>query len=364
MRLNPSDFCIYAINPGFGLSCGTRPDASGVISVPIVASNWTHQITVTVDDSSGRHISQVFPLSVDTNKFSVVIDTAAFSDGWFNLSFALNSDTPIYQYFMNLRNFGAAPTLAKSIDVPVRTDDVVVPIPALPPAPPTPLGCVRRAPTVNLFRPCYNQTAVINGETYQMYVLGVTSNDSVECGESYLDFKLNLGSQLDGGIENGHSFKPGEYYSPAIFVRALPSATETSPSYTVTTSSAYFPVYQTSSTGSLYSSGSSSGSGSSDAQAPSVPSNLRTSVLSNNRGIKLSWDASTDNVGVTGYLVLMDGAAFQTSTSNSANLKLPVGSHVLTVLATDNAGNYSAQSVPLQINVAASSTSTGVGKRK
>ena len=194
-----------------------------------------------------------------------------------------------------------------------------------------------------LFRPCYNQSAVINGETY-------------------LDFKLNLGSQLDGGMENGFSFKPGQYYSPAVFVRALPGATDPNPSYTVTTSSAYFPIYQTSSTGSLYTSGVISGGVSADTQAPSVPSNL--SVSSTSRGLKISWSASIDNVGVTGYEVLVDGMAWQGSTSTSVLLKVAAGPHEVRVLATDNAGNYSAQSLPLQINVATSTTSTGGGKHK
>ena len=351
---------VYALNPGLSVSCGNRTDVSGVISIPILASNWYHHIQVSVVGTGGTYINQLMPLPVGTDQFSVVLDTAAFPDGWLNLSFT--SDSEIYSYFINAQNFGAAPTLAKSIDVTVRTDHVVVPIPAPAPAPPTPIGCVRRAPSVMLFRPCYNQTAVINGETYQTYILGVTNNDSIECGETYLSFNLNLGSQLEGGMENGFSFKPGQYYSPPVYVRALPSATETSPSYTVTTSSAYFPIYQTSSTGSLYSSGVISGGVSADTQAPTVPANL--AVSSTSRGLKLSWSASTDNVGVTGYEVLVDGAAWQGSSSTSVLLKVAAGPHEVRVLATDNAGNYSAQSLPISVTAASSTVSTGGGKHK
>ena len=39
-----------------------------------------------------------------------------------------------------------------------------------------------------------------------------------------------------------------------------------------------------------------------DSQAPTVPTNLKSTVASSSQ-INLSWTASTDNVGVTGYAI-------------------------------------------------------------
>lgn len=80
---------------------------------------------------------------------------------------------------------------------------------------------------------------------------------------------------------------------------------------------------------------------------PTTPLNLFASnaTLSN---VDLSWDASTDNVGVTGYTVLLDGAAVATTPSTShtvTGLSLQHNiTYEFTVVAFDAAGNVSAPS--------------------
>jgi acid phosphatase type 7 len=80
----------------------------------------------------------------------------------------------------------------------------------------------------------------------------------------------------------------------------------------------------------------------SDTTPPTAPANLTATAVSPTQ-VNLSWDASTDNVGVAGYKVYRDGA-FLTSTSTTSYLDSTVQggtSHSYTVYAYDAAGNIS-----------------------
>ncbi|MEV4320109.1 CBM35 domain-containing protein [Actinocrispum sp. NPDC049592] len=90
------------------------------------------------------------------------------------------------------------------------------------------------------------------------------------------------------------------------------------------------------------------GGGGGDDQAPSVPGNLRsTGVTSTSVG--LAWDASTDNVGVTGYDVYVNGQPNSTvnGTSLTVNGLTANTSYTFTVTAKDAAGNTSGSSNPV-----------------
>jgi len=67
--------------------------------------------------------------------------------------------------------------------------------------------------------------------------------------------------------------------------------------------------------------------------------------------IQLSWDPSTDNVGVAGYRVWVDGVAIGTTTETFYILDLEPGNYDLTVSAFDAAGNESEQSYPLNVTI-------------
>jgi chitodextrinase len=84
-----------------------------------------------------------------------------------------------------------------------------------------------------------------------------------------------------------------------------------------------------------------------DTTAPAVPTGLAATAVSTSQ-INLAWSASTDNVGVTGYNVYLNGAKIGTSNSNSfSNTGLAASSvYSYTVAAYDAAGNTSAQSTP------------------
>jgi hypothetical protein len=94
-----------------------------------------------------------------------------------------------------------------------------------------------------------------------------------------------------------------------------------------------------------------------DATAPSTPTGLASSNVTSSQ-IGLAWQASTDNVGVTGYRVYRNGSLVATTTAtNHTSTGLSSNtSYVFTVAAFDAASNTSTQSNPLAVTTAASST--------
>ncbi|WP_103068178.1 M14 family zinc carboxypeptidase [Aquimarina sediminis] len=82
-----------------------------------------------------------------------------------------------------------------------------------------------------------------------------------------------------------------------------------------------------------------------DTQAPSTPANLSTSSVTST-SIGLSWNASTDNVGVSGYEVYQGTALLTTVTSTSYNVTglTPNTTYSFSVKAKDAAGNSSSSS--------------------
>lgn len=87
-----------------------------------------------------------------------------------------------------------------------------------------------------------------------------------------------------------------------------------------------------------------------DVIAPSQPTGLAAGTVTAARA-ELTWSASTDNVGVTGYDVLRDGVQIGTSTT-PAYTDLTVAqatTYSYTVRARDLAGNISAESDPVPV---------------
>jgi len=102
-----------------------------------------------------------------------------------------------------------------------------------------------------------------------------------------------------------------------------------------------------------------------DTTAPSMPTGLTVTAVSSNQ-INLTWDASTDNVGVTGYKVYrgVSNIASPTGLSYSDTGLGPSSQYCYAVSAFDAAGNESAQSsvqcATTQASVAAPAAPTGV----
>ncbi len=99
--------------------------------------------------------------------------------------------------------------------------------------------------------------------------------------------------------------------------------------------------------------------GGGDTTAPSTPGGLTASGTTTS-STTLSWSASTDNVGVTGYDVLRNGAVVGTATGTSytASGLSASTAYTFAVRAYDAAGNRSATSS--SVNVTTASATTGV----
>ena len=91
-----------------------------------------------------------------------------------------------------------------------------------------------------------------------------------------------------------------------------------------------------------------------DSQPPSVPANLSATTVAQTQStpgaVNLSWDASTDNIGVSGYAIYRDGTQIGTTagteTTYADQTVQPNTTYGYQVLATDAYGNQSALSTP------------------
>ncbi|MFD0670978.1 DUF4832 domain-containing protein [Cohnella sp. GCM10027633] len=99
--------------------------------------------------------------------------------------------------------------------------------------------------------------------------------------------------------------------------------------------------------------------GGGDTVAPSAPAALASSGVTTN-SISLTWSASTDNVGVTGYTVFRGATQVGTPTGTSfTDTGLSAGTaYSYTVKARDAAGNLSAASSALSVTTSAASDTT------
>ncbi|RZS92199.1 fibronectin type III domain-containing protein [Aquimarina brevivitae] len=94
-----------------------------------------------------------------------------------------------------------------------------------------------------------------------------------------------------------------------------------------------------------------------DTEAPTPPTNLSASNTTD-VSTSLSWDAASDNIGVTGYDVYQDGTVIATVTNTSLDVNglTPDTSYDYFVIATDAAGNESAASNTITITTDAPDT--------
>jgi chitodextrinase len=96
--------------------------------------------------------------------------------------------------------------------------------------------------------------------------------------------------------------------------------------------------------------------GSGDTQPPTTPTGLATTSVTSSSAA-LSWNASTDNVGVSGYTVYRNGVAIATTggsiTAYTDSTVAPSTTYSYTVDAFDTAGNHSPQSTPLSVTTPA-----------
>jgi chitodextrinase len=95
-----------------------------------------------------------------------------------------------------------------------------------------------------------------------------------------------------------------------------------------------------------------------DTTPPSTPIGL-TAAAAGSSGANLSWSASTDNVGVTGYIVRRNGVQIATPAATSyADTGLSLGTYSYTVAARDATGNISPNSASASITIADTTSPT------
>ncbi|EPY11018.1 fibronectin type III domain-containing protein [Paenibacillus alvei] len=89
-----------------------------------------------------------------------------------------------------------------------------------------------------------------------------------------------------------------------------------------------------------------------DTEPPSVPTNVIVTAKTST-SVSLSWTASTDNVGVTGYTVSYGTQSVSVSNPNAVISGLtPDTDYTFTITAKDAKGNQSAASAPLTVKTA------------
>ncbi len=100
-----------------------------------------------------------------------------------------------------------------------------------------------------------------------------------------------------------------------------------------------------------------------DTRAPSVPTRVSAAVLAPTRS-RVSWTASTDDTGVTGYRVTRDGTRIATVADTSfVDSAMPAGAkHLYRVAAVDAAGNASAVSAAATVTAPAAASNGLTGK--
>jgi len=125
------------------------------------------------------------------------------------------------------------------------------------------------------------------------------------------------------GLTLGNTIKVG-FMKDFSSTHLLPDNGQSMPSYTIT---------------------SDGGGGGGDTEAPTTPTGLDTSNVTDN-SVGLSWNASTDNVAVTGYNVYQDGTYNKTVTGTSTTMSdlIPSTQYSFYVRAVDAAGNASGNS--------------------
>ncbi len=97
-----------------------------------------------------------------------------------------------------------------------------------------------------------------------------------------------------------------------------------------------------------------------DEEAPTSPTGLSASGTTA-RQTTLSWNASTDNIGVTGYDIYQDGVNIATTPSTSYDVTglTPVTQYSFYVIAKDSSGNESEASASISVTTEESTTGPG-----
>lgn len=169
-------------------------------------------------------------------------------------------------------------------------------------------------------------------------------------------FTLSWGASTDNvGVTSYNVYQNGALKVTVTGTSATISGltTSTTYAYTVKAKDAAGNLSTTSSTLNV-----TTASPAADTTAPTTPTNISSSGITTS-GLTLTWTASTDNIGVTGYEIYQDGVLKTNTTTTTATITglSAATSYNYTVKAKDAAGNLSIASSALTITTLAN---TGV----
>jgi hypothetical protein len=194
--------------------------------------------------------------------------------------------------------------------------------------------------TTDTTAPTTSLTAPTNGSSVSGTTT-VTASASDAVGVTKVDFYLD-GSLVASDTTSPYSFgwttTASSNGSHNLFTKAYDAAGNVGTSSTVTVTVA-----------------------NTDSTAPSQPTNL-TATAQSQTSVALSWSASTDNVGVTSYLIQRNGAVIATvtapTTSYTDTTAAANTSYSYQVLARDAAGNTSSASTAVSVTTPAAPDTT------
>ena len=199
-------------------------------------------------------------------------------------------------------------------------------------------SCVVNAPSLTLSQTSQSGDA---GATLS-YAFSLSNNDSAACGTSTFD----ISSQLPGGWSGSVTpatmvLSPGSSANGTLQVTSSTSASAESYSVGLQVTDSSTPGHNASDTTTYVVN---EPVDILDSEAPTTPTGLAASA--NFKQVDLTWNPSSDNVAVSGYLVWRDGAniAYTTDTSYTDMTGADGESYTYRVSAMDLAGNESAQS--------------------
>ena len=192
-----------------------------------------------------------------------------------------------------------------------------------------------------------------------VYKILWTNNDSPGCDASGFDLAVNqLPNGWEGGLSNNHlSVLPGTTGSVLLFVSSSVDAVPGNYPINISLSSPEEPAHSKSITAGY--SISDPTEVFKDIIVPTIPVGL--SAIQDFKKVSLSWEESTDNVGVAGYRIWRDGVVIAETTvasyedSDLANNVL----YEYAIDAYDKSGNIS----PMSQTVIAGATKRGRGRR-
>jgi hypothetical protein len=200
--------------------------------------------------------------------------------------------------------------------------------------------CAPVAPTLALSPALYRESA---GQTLPFQIT-LTNQDGPDCGPTDFVLAGDVPAGWTGRLAVGQlGLAPGETGSTTFFVTAPVGTPTGDRTIAVAAADQGDPGRMASAAGIWQV------IATADTEPPSAPGNLAADTK--RKHVVLSWRASRDDVGVTGYRILRNGVPIGSTSELRFTDRPGVGSYTYTVVAHDATGNTSAPSNAVQATI-------------